>query len=755
MSTARGISHTNPDFDMHRPAWLDGFERAEGRPLRVLHLGNIANNGYQNSKIMRRAGIDADCVAYDYYHVMGTAEWEDAAFTGDVGDSFHPDWWRVRMSGFTRPRWFIQGPKPLCIDYLHALNQARPLRGEAKAIVREAARAPDDAWDDLEIATHYENYQRSARRARSAHPLRWLSRNRRALAFRLFLLRWFAAHPEAAKRRFASQIDRISYVLGIVLAVLSFPLVVASLAVQKTAELAWSLVPPGNRERRLEWRERLRARRRRRFILATRRMLPLTSAVAGWVAKTIRQVTGKRFGEHISDEWADRITGWFGIRVTRQYDITRDMEIEEIQARRARRKARRRARDREAREADDYQTDENRLQSEIEEVADAAELADEYGSHLDMLVAVARFYIDLANPSTDWVRSHTQHFAGTDPQELRRDILIARALSEDWEGVFEYYDVVIGYSTDGVLAMNGSLAPFFCYEHGTLRAIPFQDDTMGRLCATSYRTCEGLMLTNLDSIDKPYDLGMRRSQVIHLPHAVDDAKLLGFQRAHADVQPTGHDRPLLFHPARHDWGDGDPSLTKGNDKLIHAVKILADEGHDMRVLLLDWGRHVEKSRALIRELGIERFFEWTDPMQKTELWKTYFRSHAVVDQFALPAFGGITFEALTFGKRVVSWVNMEQSERFFGEAPPILTCSSPDTVANALRLILVDPEDRMGLGRQSAEWAAKYHSSQYILDLQLEAFRPLLVDHHERDRTARPIWKVVPKSEARKLELAG
>ena len=51
--------------------WLHAFEASHGRKLRVLHIGNIANNGYLVAKLLRRAGIEADVLSYDYYHVMG------------------------------------------------------------------------------------------------------------------------------------------------------------------------------------------------------------------------------------------------------------------------------------------------------------------------------------------------------------------------------------------------------------------------------------------------------------------------------------------------------------------------------------------------------------------------------------------------------------------------------------------------------------------------------------------------------------
>ena len=94
-----------------KPSWLEDWERLHGRSLRVLLVGNIANNAYLNAKLMRRIGIHADVACYDYYHVMGTPEWEEANFSGDIGDYFYPDWWRTNLHGFERPTWFYQGPK--------------------------------------------------------------------------------------------------------------------------------------------------------------------------------------------------------------------------------------------------------------------------------------------------------------------------------------------------------------------------------------------------------------------------------------------------------------------------------------------------------------------------------------------------------------------------------------------------------------------------------------------------------------------
>jgi len=90
------------------------------RPLRVLHIGNVANNAYKNAKLLNEAGLDCDVMCYDYYHIMGAPEWEDADIKGTIRDQYFPDWSSVNLHGFQRPKWFAQGPARLCIYYLLA-----------------------------------------------------------------------------------------------------------------------------------------------------------------------------------------------------------------------------------------------------------------------------------------------------------------------------------------------------------------------------------------------------------------------------------------------------------------------------------------------------------------------------------------------------------------------------------------------------------------------------------------------------------
>lgn len=100
--------------------WLDGFRAKHGRAPRILHIGNIANNAYNNAKILTAANFDNDVICYNYYHIMGCPEWEDADFDGDLDDDFRPNWFALGIKNFERPSWFAQGSLITCLAYLHA-----------------------------------------------------------------------------------------------------------------------------------------------------------------------------------------------------------------------------------------------------------------------------------------------------------------------------------------------------------------------------------------------------------------------------------------------------------------------------------------------------------------------------------------------------------------------------------------------------------------------------------------------------------
>jgi glycosyltransferase involved in cell wall biosynthesis len=117
----------------HALGWPARFYAAHGRAPRVLHICNIANYAWVNASIMRRRGVDCVVLDPDFYHVASTPEWLEAQIEGEYGDDFFPDWGRARLSGFTRPEWFINGPTPFVMRELAAREEGE---GRRRAIYR-------------------------------------------------------------------------------------------------------------------------------------------------------------------------------------------------------------------------------------------------------------------------------------------------------------------------------------------------------------------------------------------------------------------------------------------------------------------------------------------------------------------------------------------------------------------------------------------------------------------------------------------
>ena len=141
----KGIDAQNIDF-------VQGFERQNGRKLRVLHVGNIAGNGFLNAKFERQLGLDSYVLCRDYYHSMACPEWEDAAVV-NVGDDNMPIFKYRDGETFQRPDWFVQGPTIPAIKFLQlSLTGEKPSTQSLlqKMIVVRMSRTPGN-WKTLSL----------------------------------------------------------------------------------------------------------------------------------------------------------------------------------------------------------------------------------------------------------------------------------------------------------------------------------------------------------------------------------------------------------------------------------------------------------------------------------------------------------------------------------------------------------------------------------------------------------------------------
>ena len=569
-------------------SWLAQFRACHGRPLRVLHIGNIANNGYNNAQIQRAHGIEADVVAYDYFHVMGCAEWESATIEGEIADPFYPDWWTVDLGDWRRPAWFYQGPRDACLAALRAAHSGNRL---------------------------------AAVRAR----LELVEAN--------FALLDGVARSAGRERAFASPYAKNALVTTLRLAGLD--------PSKATACLARHLRHLGKLTDRRRLEDLKAQLSTARLARSGRARAALRLAAGVMAASALRPLSRRCHGP--ASSFHGKATS------SPSASVTTERHLEAYRA---------------------------------------------------------------CHPG---VADHI----------LAGDLAEAAARAGAWSGILEHYDIIQGYSVDGLIPLFNGEPRFVAYEHGTLRVYPFEDNSQSRLCRYTYACAPRVAITNTDVLPSADRIGIPEARRIHLPAAVDYCRIDQFRAANGALQPP-EDQIVIFGPARHHWRSGDGNWLKGNDVLLRGAARVLAQGRQFRLVLVEWGQEVDASKALIDELEIGGVVKWVQPMDKQELWRMICRSHAVADQFVLPAMGGIGIETLALGRRLISHIDTPTLARFFGSSPPVLAAGSIEDVAMRLAAVITDPDDRAGIGLAGRKWLETYHSPTRILNLQIEAYRSLL-----------------------------
>jgi len=98
-------------------SFFEMFKIKNNRKFKVLHIGNIANNGFLNSKILNKnESIDSYAVSFDYYNIMATPEWEEAVFYDKYIDQDNPELYKYNI--ISNKYNFASGPTEVLCKYL-------------------------------------------------------------------------------------------------------------------------------------------------------------------------------------------------------------------------------------------------------------------------------------------------------------------------------------------------------------------------------------------------------------------------------------------------------------------------------------------------------------------------------------------------------------------------------------------------------------------------------------------------------------
>jgi hypothetical protein len=303
------------------------------------------------------------------------------------------------------------------------------------------------------------------------------------------------------------------------------------------------------------------------------------------------------------------------------------------------------------------------------------------------------------------------------------DLLHYRHVLPLWCTLFRHYDIVQGYSTDPVLPMLAN-KPYFAFEHGTLRDIPFEPSNIGRATAIAYHLARHVFVTNFDCQDNARHLAGDRFTLINHPYDEDHGiDVAGWESLRAQLCAELDADFIFFFPTRQDWVPGTGYADKANEVFLRAFATLRRRGFRVGMVACRWGANVSQSVELLDALGCSRNVRWCEPMPMVKFERMAKACHCVVDQFKLGAFGGVMFKAMAVGSPICTYLDEQRIRRQYPESPPVINCRTEVEIVDRLATLLADRSQIDALGTGGRAWMKRFHAKDAVVNAQFDQYR--------------------------------
>ncbi|MGZ3312683.1 MAG: glycosyltransferase [Caulobacteraceae bacterium] len=173
----------------------------------------------------------------------------------------------------------------------------------------------------------------------------------------------------------------------------------------------------------------------------------------------------------------------------------------------------------------------------------------------------------------------------------------------------------------------------------------------------------------------------------------------------------GGDVLKILNGARLNWVEPlpagfNPQDHKGTDRLLRGLRLFLDRGGAAELTLVAKGLHVEETRALVSELGLDPHVIWRDEMTSADFTAVMAEHHVVCDQFGQSCPGMVALTAMARGRPVLARFPLDTLNQLYGEPWPVCHGETPEAIADQL-LALSDPDFRGRLGDDARRFAER------------------------------------------------
>jgi len=260
--------------------------------------------------------------------------------------------------------------------------------------------------------------------------------------------------------------------------------------------------------------------------------------------------------------------------------------------------------------------------------------------------------------------------------------------------------------------------PYVVFPTGSdLFIAPFEEGLFGLLTRAGYRgarhllVCETNYFRYLDRLGAPTARTFAPMMIDTDSYAPGDASPL----RDAWARQSGG-RRFAVQVCRQAWE------WKGNDRLLRGfARVASGPAADWRLVLLAWGQDLERSRALVAELGLADRVLWEPLCSKPRLRLRQQAADVVLDAFAIEGYGTSVLESMAAARPVLIRPVPEDAKAWFDEPPPFLGASDEEEIAaffaGASEAAKLEEE-----GIRSRRWVEAVHGHASVSERYLAAW---------------------------------
>lgn len=256
--------------------------------------------------------------------------------------------------------------------------------------------------------------------------------------------------------------------------------------------------------------------------------------------------------------------------------------------------------------------------------------------------------------------------------------------------------------------------PFIVQVLGSdLSVMAFTKSLRGILLRQAYKKAKVVLFSTPDQPPLLARLGI--TNTIFLPLISD----FSFFKPQKIIDERFKDKLVIFHPTSHIWS------VKGNDILIKAFDRFSEKNRDSILIMVEWGIDLEKSKKLVRTLGIDDRVLFLKQLDSKDLLYYYSICDIVADQFIYPGIGAIGMETLCCEKPLIIKCDESAYQNLHPEPIPLLDASTVKGIYEKLEY-LKDKNARLQLAKKGKEWAEKYLSPEIIARKSIAIYESVL-----------------------------